>query len=192
MIRSSLESPDAHRIEEEDWSGPRISSLWSLMARQNMIKTRVQSIVIQHNRVLFGYGKGHHFFIGGGLEEGETPEQATLRELNEEARVNGTILFRISEPASPESLASVYSAHVTFLVDIQGQIPLLGYDPEETDTGYQISLAGLQLIPLDMVGSFTEIDRNYFRYLLKECTQRGLVFPWTKEMQNLIEEHKER
>ena len=153
-----------------------------------MVKTRVQAIIIQNNCVLFGYGKGHHFFIGGGLEEGETPEEATLRELKEEARVNGTILFRIREPASPEQLASSYNAHVTFLVDIQDRIPLLGYDPEETDTGDQISLAGLQLIPLDRKELFTEIDKQYFRYLMAECTHKGLEYPWCKAMRHLIEE----
>jgi ADP-ribose pyrophosphatase YjhB (NUDIX family) len=153
-----------------------------------MTETRVQAIVIQDNRVLFGYGKGHHFFIGGGLEEGETPEQGALRELQEEANVNGRILFRISEPASPDSLASVYNVHLTYLVEIQGQVPRLGYDPEEIDSGDQVSLAGIQLIPLERTESFTEIDIQYFRFLLDECTRRGLDYPWCKAMQKLVKE----
>ena len=151
-----------------------------------MSRIRVQAMVIQDGRVLFGFGKGVHFFPGGGLEEGETPEQGALRELREEAGVDGTIVFRISEPARPDLLASVYQDHATFLVDIGNQVPLLGYDPEETDTGDQISLAGVELIPVDRTGSFTSIDIDYFKLLVAECDKRNMDFPWPAKMNSLI------
>jgi putative hydrolase of the HAD superfamily len=195
MIRSPLESPDAHRIDEGEWTGPRISSLWSLMARQNMVKTRVQAIVIQNNCVLFGYGKGHHFFIGGGLEEGETPEQAVVRELEEEVNIKGTVAFRIKEPPVIHTIGtgSYYDAHVTFLVDIHDQVPRLGYDPEETHVAlHDKGLAGIDLVPLDRHESFTEIDIRFFRLLMTECVERGLGFTWTGPMQNLIKKKEKK
>ena len=35
----------------------------------------------------------HHVYVGGGVEENETPDQAILRELSEEANVVGNILY---------------------------------------------------------------------------------------------------
>jgi 8-oxo-dGTP pyrophosphatase MutT (NUDIX family) len=136
--------------------------------------------------VLFGYGKGHHFFPGGGLEDGETPEHGALRELKEEANVSGTILFRITEPATPSAPASVYNTHFTFLVNIEDQTPRLGYDPEETDTGDEISLAGLELIPLDRIDSFTRIDVDYFKLFAAQCRSTNMYFPWLGKMETLI------
>jgi 8-oxo-dGTP pyrophosphatase MutT (NUDIX family) len=151
-----------------------------------MPRVRVQAIAIQNDRVLFGYGKGYHFFPGGGLERGETPEQGALRELKEEANVSGTILFCITEPATPDTLASESDRHFTFLVDIDDQTPRLGTDPEETDTGDRISLAGLELIPLDHVESFTRIDVDYFESLVSQCRGRNTSFPWLGKMEKLI------
>jgi 8-oxo-dGTP diphosphatase len=149
-------------------------------------RTRVQAIVIQNDRVLFGYGRGYHFFLGGGLENGETPEQGALRELKEEANVSGMILFAIPEPAPPDALASDYDAYFTFLVDIGSQTPRLGYDPEETDMADAISLAGLEMIPLDRVESLTQIDIDYFKSVVLQCRRKNLDFPWLDKMEKLI------
>lgn len=62
---------------------------------------------------------------GGGIEAGETPAEAALRELQEECCVDGLVVRQIS----------MYS-HVptdqtfTFLVDIGDQTPRMGTDPE--------------------------------------------------------------
>jgi 8-oxo-dGTP pyrophosphatase MutT (NUDIX family) len=148
--------------------------------------TRAQCIVIRNGEVLFGHGKDHHFFIGGRLEDGETPEQAALRELTEEANVEGTILFRIDEPASPDRLSSAYSDHATFLVDIGQQMPILGCDPEEADSGDEITLAGLEMVPLSDIAAFTWIDIRYFASLVSECIRRNAVFPWMGGMNDLL------
>jgi len=149
-----------------------------------MTRTRVQAIVIQNDRVLFGYGKGYHFFPGGGLEDGETPEQGALRELKEEANVDGDILLRFNRDVFPHTQ--------TFLVDIGEQVPSLGFDPEETDKGDQISLAGIELIALDRTGSFTSIDIDYFRLLSAECQKHEVVFPWLGKMDTLITGWRQR
>jgi 8-oxo-dGTP pyrophosphatase MutT (NUDIX family) len=144
-----------------------------------MSRTRAQSIVIQGDCVLFGYGKGVYFFIGGGVEEGETAEQAALRELREETNVNGTILFRFKD--------DVFQNHVTFFVDIGCQVPRLGYDPEETKTGEAKSLVRIELVPLTKSESFTAIDVNYFKLLMAECAKRKMSFLWNDAMNALIQ-----
>ncbi len=154
-----------------------------------MAKTRVQAIIIQDGRVLFGYGKGVHYFIGGGLDEDETPEHGVLRELREEANIGGTVRFRIDEPHpnQVEGPGSFYDLHITFLVDIGGQVPVLGYDPEEKDALIQDrGLACLEFIPLDRHEAFTAIDIAYFTLLMADCRQRGLRFQWTEAMGELI------
>ncbi len=143
-----------------------------------MSRIRVQALVVQDGGVLFGFGKGVHFFPGGGLETGETPEQGALRELKEETNVEGNVVFRLSQDILPDT--------VTFLVDIRHQVPTLGCDPEETDTGDRISLAGVEMIPLEQIGSFTQIDIDYFKVLVNECQTRNAAFPWLGKMQNLI------
>ncbi len=192
MVRSVMETPDIHRIHEEKWEGPRISSLTEVLTliadkpRDELSLTRVQAIVIHEDRVLFGFGKNHHFFIGGRLEKSETAEQGVLRELAEEANVSGTIVFGIAEPGSPSTLASAYNSHLTFLVDIGEQIPRVGYDPEETDVGEDVSLLGIQMIPLEQTESFTRIDIDYFKSLVDECHKRNATFPWLSRMESLI------
>jgi ADP-ribose pyrophosphatase YjhB (NUDIX family) len=63
---------------------------------------------------------------GGGIEPGETPEQAALRGLWEECRVEGTVLRQLSVYADPYEDKHFYTYHV----DIGGQTPMLGLDPE--------------------------------------------------------------
>jgi 8-oxo-dGTP diphosphatase len=62
---------------------------------------------------------------GGGVEEGETPDQAAIRELKEECHVDGTILRQTATMVYyPEDES------VTFLIDIGDQEPVMGIDPE--------------------------------------------------------------
>ncbi len=190
MIKSAAETADVHRVHEEQWDGTSISSLTEVLALVedrpgDLNLVRVQAIVIQDGKALFGFGKDHHFFIGGRLERGETAEHGVLRELAEEANVKGTIIFGIAEPGIPSTLASAYNLHLTFLVDIGEQVPRLGYDPEETDVGDQISLLGIQMIPLEKIESFTRIDIDYFKSLVDECCKRNALFPWLGKMESL-------
>ena len=62
---------------------------------------------------------------GGGIEPGEDPEQAALRELHEECQVTGTT-YR-------ETSILTYAPgdqHFTYWIDIGSQIPAMGRDPE--------------------------------------------------------------
>ncbi len=65
---------------------------------------------------------------GGGIEDGETPQTAALRELKEECSVDGKIVAEISHIAYP-----LDSESYTYLIDIGDQEPCLGVDPEITE-----------------------------------------------------------
>ena len=65
---------------------------------------------------------------GGGVEDGETPAEAAIRELREECQVEGAIVRQ----SSLVQLAAKDCAH-TYVVDIGDQEPRLGHDPELVD-----------------------------------------------------------
>jgi len=71
-------------------------------------------------------GQDYWCLPGGALEQGETPEQGALRELHEEAQVIGRIVRPTSRALDIHGEDDTY----TFLVDIGGQEPTLGHDPE--------------------------------------------------------------
>jgi ADP-ribose pyrophosphatase YjhB (NUDIX family) len=91
---------------------------------------RVQVIVCRDGRVLMAKHEEDDIeywcLPGGALEEGEAPEDGALRELREEADVDGRILRRVGQAFD----ASGELDTVTFWVDIGEQEPALGHDPE--------------------------------------------------------------
>ena len=62
---------------------------------------------------------------GGGVEPGEIPGQAALRELREECCVEGALLRKLNY-----TQFNAQDEAYTFLVDIGDQTPRLGDDPE--------------------------------------------------------------
>lgn len=62
---------------------------------------------------------------GGDVDQGETPEQAALRELAEECCVQGRIIRQTSHQNYSDE-----DKTITFLVDIGDQQSVLGTDPE--------------------------------------------------------------
>jgi 8-oxo-dGTP pyrophosphatase MutT (NUDIX family) len=94
-------------------------------------KGRAQCLVIRDNKILmikhyFSDDHWNYCLPGGGIEKGETPEQAAIRELQEECLVSGKIIKRLSEYADTYDDNTIY----TYQVDIGNQIPVLGIDPE--------------------------------------------------------------
>ena len=98
------------------------------------MRNRSVAIVVRNGKILMerlcykDANNGKEFFSvpGGGIEEGETPEQTVLRELKEECGLDGTIvkpLAVIFDKGRKE-----YSIEVAVSDDQQA---ITGYDPEE-------------------------------------------------------------
>ena len=73
-------------------------------------------------------GKDDFYSIpGGGIENGETPEQAAIRELKEECGLDGTIVRKLAELYNHNRTEYAFEVKVP-----DNQNPITGYDPEET------------------------------------------------------------
>ena len=128
------------------------------MEEQNLYdrsNTRVQAIVVRDRQILLAKhreeGTECWCLPGGGLEGGETLEEGVLRELNEEANVDGRVLRLTANLIEASGVESF-----TYLVDIGDQTPSLGHDPE-ADPATSI-LVDLQWLALDEI---PERDRAF-------------------------------
>lgn len=120
-----------------------------------MRRDRSQAVVVKNGKVLLVREEveGRTFFClpGGGIEEGETPEEAALRELREESNVTGKIIRKLSVQYKPDNRGEVH----TYLVKMdEGQQPSKGIDPE---LDIQI-ITGVEWKGLDEI---SERDRMY-------------------------------
>ena len=124
-------------------------------------KGRAQCLVVRDNKILLVKHKHiedeWYCTPGGGIEPGETPEQAALRELQEECNVTGTIIKKISEYAVPEGDPKLgcHTSFYTYHIDIGDQTPSLGYDPELIENPI---LSEVRWMALD---ELSEVDRAY-------------------------------
>jgi 8-oxo-dGTP pyrophosphatase MutT (NUDIX family) len=91
---------------------------------------RAQCLVIRDNKILMvkhkhSENEWNYCLPGGRIEKGETPEQAAIRELQEECLVCCKIIKKVSEYVDSFDY-NIY----TFHADIGEQNPALGGDPE--------------------------------------------------------------
>ena len=122
-----------------------------------MKRDRCQSMVIREDRILLVehvlFGRDFYTLPGGGIEEGETPEQAALRELSDECNVSGKIVRPLTVEYKPDLESRVY----TFQVEIpEEERPLKGIDPELPED--EQSIVGVAWLRLDEI---SERDRAY-------------------------------
>ncbi len=93
-------------------------------------RSRSVAVVVRDGRILmervFYFGREFFTVPGGGIEPGETPEQAALRELKEECGLDG----RIVRPLAVQHKDG--GAEYSFEVSVpESQEPVTGFDPEE-------------------------------------------------------------
>jgi len=99
---------------------------------------RAQCIVLREDKILMAKHRdpnGDREVVwwclpGGGVEAGETPAEAAIRELYEECGVRGTILRETARVAFDGGPDDARAPHYTFWVDIGDQEVRLGADPE--------------------------------------------------------------
>lgn len=122
-----------------------------------MKRDRSQSMVIRGNRILLVehqlFGRDFFNLPGGGIEENETPEQAAIRELEEECQVKGTLVRPLTVEYKPDLESRVF----TFLVEIpEDAVAKAGIDPELPAN--EQSIIGVKWMRLDEIA---ERDRAY-------------------------------
>ncbi|MFC2077854.1 NUDIX hydrolase [Candidatus Bipolaricaulota bacterium] len=124
----------------------------------NRSAPRVQAIVCRHGRVLMAKhreGDQQYWCLpGGALEAGESPEEGAVRELREEAGVQGHVVRQTGYALDAQGRVDTH----TFLVDIGDQQPSLGHDPE--------------------VGADAAILIDVQWMALREIPERDRVFLW--------------
>ncbi len=102
------------------------------------MRDRSMAFVIRDGKILveklFYFNRSFYSIPGGGIEEGESPEEAALRELKEECGLEGRIKRELAVIRQADG-----SAEHVFEVEVPaGQSPVVGFDPEADENSQPI------------------------------------------------------
>lgn len=94
------------------------------------MRNRSVVFVVRNKRILMEKlcydGRTFYSIPGGGIEDGETPEQTAIRELKEECGLDGVIIKKLAEIYNNERTEYSFEVRVP-----ENQNAVKGYDPEE-------------------------------------------------------------
>lgn len=98
--------------------------------KKGAYRDRSVAIVVRNGKILMERvcysGRTFYTIPGGGIEDGETPEQTVIRELKEECNVDGTIIKSLAVQHDHGRIEHSFEVSIP-----DDQEPSLGYDPEE-------------------------------------------------------------
>lgn len=142
-------------------------------------RTRCQGAIIRDHQILLithlerDTGRSYWIIPGGGLEPGETPEQCTRREMQEETGLEVQVVRLLFEEEGVRG--NVDWCKLTYLCEILSGDPRPGYEPEpEANAQYTISSVGWFDLrdPLTW-GSLVHNDPSTYPLLLRIRTSLG-------------------
>ena len=152
------------------------------------MRIRAGIVLIQDGKVALierhRAGLDYFVFPGGGVDEGETPEQAAVREAMEELGVDVAIKQKIAEVRLGQKSRQIY-----FLVEQVGGEFGTGVGEEYTDADPASPEEGIYIpiwMPIDQVPLYQNIYPVDVAKLVVKSVQEG----WIETASNLFEESK--
>ncbi len=143
---------------------------------------RSVGIILKDNKILVFRrvkdGRGYHAFIGGGIEEGETPDEAVVREIKEEASIiikKYKPLFQVKTELDENYIGSELKKfsslqHFYLIEDFEGDLQLGGPERERANEKNQYHF---EWIPTEKIGETNDLYPKEARRKLVEFIKEG-------------------
>lgn len=121
------------------------------------MRDRSMALVVRDSKILmvetYRFNRRIYELPGGGIETGESPSEAALRELKEECGLHGTIIRQLNTLHRKDG-----STEYVFLVAVPSDcVPIVGTDPETAD-GEEQAIKNVGFMKLD---ELSEKDRAF-------------------------------